>query len=257
MLSEKGLFFKYRSFNKTTKLHTKAILSENEVFFPDRSGFNDPFDSRVRPIFEGTEDEWKDWLAGALARRHSELSDEERAKKVQDAIKNQRFKNIPDWVGRDFPDKAGIFCMSKRYDHLLMWSHYAESHTGLCIAFSEENRFFERAQRITYTEAYPNLSYLHTSQDELTTAMLLTKADVWAYEEEWRVIEHEGGPGIYTFPPESLVAVILGCRMASQDKHIVQQWCNQRRPRPGIFQARMGKRRFALDFKDITSIAYL
>ena len=255
MLSRGDLFFKYRAFNEATKPHIRDVLIGNRVYFARRSSFNDPFDSCVRPVYEGTEDEWRDRYAGVLARRCPELSEEQRLKMVRDMIRNQRFKSIPDWVGRDFPERAGIFCLSKRYDHLLMWSHYAESHTGLCIAFSEDNAFFGSAQPITYVKAYPDISYLHSSQDVLTTAMLLTKADVWEYEEEWRIIEHKGGPGIYTFPPESLVAVILGCKMPAQNKDLVQQWCSERRPRPRIFQACMSERQFALDFKEITSIA--
>ncbi len=230
-----------------------AMLNKNEVYFARRSSFNDPFDSRVRPVFEGSQEEWKTWYAGVLVRRRPDLSKQERLRLVEDMIRNERFKSVPDWVGRDYPDRAGIFCMSRCHDHLLMWAHYAESHTGLCLAFDANNEFFGRAQPIEYAKPYPHVSYLHASQDVLTTAMLLTKADVWAYEEEWRIIDHKNGPGLYTFPADSLKAVILGCRMPTQSKHLVQQWCNVRKPRPRIFQEQIADRQFALDFKEVTT----
>jgi len=55
----------------------------------------------------------------------------------------------------------------------------------------------------------------------LVNALILTKASDWAYEDEWRVIDHETGPGLKAFPEELLVGVILGARMAPDDRRYV------------------------------------
>lgn len=37
----------------------------------------------------------------------------------------------------ELEDLPRISCFSKRYDSILMWSHYASSHEGVCIEFDE------------------------------------------------------------------------------------------------------------------------
>jgi hypothetical protein len=256
-LAQNDLLYKYYAFNERTRQYVKQVLAGNKVYFPTPTEFNDPFDSKIRPSFEGTEEEWKTWLMGALERRCPHMGPTQRLRTVERAARERRFSSMPKWVGLSPLDKMGVFCISKRCDHLLMWSHYAESHTGLCVAFNANNEFFGQAQEIKYREGYPKFRYLDASQEELTEATLLTKADVWSYEEEWRVIEYTTGPGIYPFPPGLLVAVILGCRMIPTDKHLMCQWCARRCPRPKIFQARVAEGEFRLDLIDITATAYL
>jgi hypothetical protein len=160
-------------------------------------------------------------------------------------------------VGLSHLEKMGLFCMSKRCDHLLMWAHYAQNHTGLCFVFDAANEFFGRAQEIRYARDYPKVQYLRASKQLITEATLLTKAGVWRYEREWRVVEHEKGPGSYRFPPEALVGVILGYQMPPTNKQLIYQWCARRARRPQIFHARPAEREFRLTLKDITSVAYL
>jgi hypothetical protein len=33
------------------------------------------------------------------------------------------------------PSSVGIYCVSTNYDDVLMWSHYADSHKGICLEF--------------------------------------------------------------------------------------------------------------------------
>lgn len=59
-------------------------------------------------------------------------------------------------------------------------------------------------------------------------AALLTKAEHWAYEQEWRLIDYSNGPGVCPFPPEALTSVILGAQTSPQDKEKVLGWINGR-----------------------------
>ncbi|EPJ44297.1 MAG: hypothetical protein OFPII_35920 [Osedax symbiont Rs1] len=43
---------------------------------------------------------------------------------------------------QDF-DMYGILSMTERIDNLLMWSHYADSHTGFVIGFDPSHDFFD------------------------------------------------------------------------------------------------------------------
>src|ERR1700731_4449263 len=36
---------------------------------------------------------------------------------------------------KHFRQSKGLLCFSRNWDNLLLWSHYAASHTGLCLGF--------------------------------------------------------------------------------------------------------------------------
>ncbi len=119
-----------------------------------------------------------------------------------------------------------IACFTERPDSILMWSHYAENHTGICLYYDMHT-----------LETYPILDkgylmeYIHPVQysadaseqivlfrdlvfsqaktgkynefDALRFSMInsLTKAPDWSYEHEWRMILNLGN---IENPPDSM-----------------------------------------------------
>lgn len=73
-------------------------------------------------------------------------------------------------------EETGVFCLSEIPDHILMWSHYADSHTGICIKFeaTSHTQFFGLAQRVCYQTTYPILNIIKDSQDDILKKALLT-----------------------------------------------------------------------------------
>ena len=106
--------------------------------------------------------------------------------------------------------KARISCFSKRNDSILMWSHYANSHKGVCLEFEENREFF---REVIYSTKRPKLSLYDataralafdyigeklTYQDkEFADKMLkplYTKSTDWSYEKEIRCILSDTEP---------------------------------------------------------------
>ena len=47
-----------------------------------------------------------------------------------------KFQKFADKILFDYQDKYyGIFSCSKKWNSILMWSHYAANHTGFCVGF--------------------------------------------------------------------------------------------------------------------------
>ena len=67
---------------------------------------------------------------------------------------------------------------------------------------------------------------------------LLTKADFWAYEQEWRIIEHDKGPGAHIYPPSLLDGIILGARICPENRAKVLSWVSSRATKIEVLQAR-------------------
>jgi len=246
-LTEPQFLYKYYSFNK----YTEKIFTHNEIYFPTPNEFNDPFDSKIKLSYEGTKKKWKEYLLQALERRIPDLTKEQRLAEVDRIIEEGRYKQIPDNISYSFLDKIGVFCMSEKKDHILMWSHYSASHTGFCLEFNATNEFFGRYQKIIYKLNYPKVNYFKSTQWEKTKTSLLTKAFFWKYEQEWRIIEHRKGPRVYIFPKELLTGVIFGCSILQENRTKILKWCSDRKHRPNLYQARVKKREFGLDILEI------
>ena len=82
-------------------------------------------------------------------------------------------------------------------------------------------------------------------------ATLLVKAKLWCYEKEWRIIEHEHGEGTYSFPPELLTGVIIGCQMPDENKNKIINWAKIRNPRPILYKEEVKEREFGLDIEEL------
>lgn len=133
-------------------------------------------------------------------------------------------------------DKARISCFSARNDSILMWSHYADSHTGVCLEFEEDRKFFKKvlySDDKHYFELYDisSICLAHhftktpmTFQEEQYADKMLkpfyTKSTDWSYEKEIRCVlsnDEPNTPGyIYDdnkcFLTMNITKVLIGTR---------------------------------------------
>ena len=89
---------------------------------------------------------------------------------------------IASWRG-----KNGLLCFSRNWDNLLMWSHYAVSHTGLCLGFDIPDASPAFDIDVHYQ---PNVLQIKRRDDvnlDLVARLLRTKHESWSYEQEVRV----------------------------------------------------------------------
>lgn len=89
-------------------------------------------------------------------------------------------------------DSVRVVCLSEVYDSILMWSHYAQNHTGFCIEydFEENNMFYKRLYPVKYTKDRYAISKaeMSNSNTHWIYKTICSKSDVWSYEKEWRIV---------------------------------------------------------------------
>jgi hypothetical protein len=132
----------------------------------------------------------------------------------------------------------GIYSLAERSDNILMWSHYGDQHKGLALGFEIDDSLFNISRtpfcrKVIYAEEFPKLSpddvnmttdfkfnglqaekELHFTDNELIAQKTLyTKANCWAYEDEWRIIYDSYG--LKPFPGK-LVKIVFGCRTSKE-----------------------------------------
>ena len=110
--------------------------------------------------------------------------------------------------------------MSAERDNLLMWSHYADCHRGICIEFKTTvgTLFGCDLLDVVYAPDYPKLNVCDKPDVEFVKQCVRTKSVDWAYEEEWRIIYTETGPQSFRPEDEELRGVIFGAHISENNK---------------------------------------
>ncbi len=116
--------------------------------------------------------------------------------------------------------RRGLYCLTPDPLSILMWSHYGANHTGICLEFHVGNGLFLDAPAVEYLSEYPTILTEELFTPATVKSILLTKAECWKYEDEFRLIGSpdvlEGNPlklhdNYLKLPDLALMSVIVGC----------------------------------------------
>lgn len=253
------VLYKYRDISNANYRYVERIFTHNELYFSKPLDFNDPFDCQPRFSLEASTKEKRDYLKDRFPKIFPGLSRQQRRIQIKSLVKTNRLadpgllKSLEGEHRKRILEETGVFCLSEIPDHILMWSHYSSSHTGICIEFeaSSKTKFFSLAQRVHYQKDYPVLNVIKDSPDEILEKALLTKAKFWEYEKEWRISWQDNPPGVYRFPNGLLKGVIFGSRINEQDKEMVKSWISKMDYNPSLYQAKLKKYEYGLDIDQI------
>lgn len=231
--------YHYQSFEKPERL--ARVFTDGTLYFSMPRDFNDPWD--CRPFYNKSaldDPEYYDrvvrWLVHAARIYNTALSEEEhvrREKEIRDNRKLLEFMidGITTEMKKETQEQYRVYCLSMHPDSILMWAHYAASCRGVCLEFSVENELFCGALPVEYLHNYPRIDVAATDEDE-NLKPLLTKSDVWDYEDEFRVIVTEHPfvypdvpttkEGLLGLPKGALRSVIVGAEMPTSDREVVK-----------------------------------
>jgi hypothetical protein len=244
--------WKYRAWND----YTRALLTRGDTYFSTVEQLNDPFEFRWREQFP-RDPEKIDWLIReACAARYPNDSPSERSSHFRhhraeiiqiiaahpDGVRPTEIK--PDW---------GVLCLSEICDDILMWSHYAQNHRGVCLGIRTECMGRKILRPVNYVERVPvidTLDYLRREKRETYTRLSLTKAAHWSYEKEWRTIDR---PGVHTFPA-CVDRVIIGAMADESTRQAVRNAVAAAAHPIEVMQADLSSTYYALDVRTLSDL---
>ena len=222
--------YKYRSPN----CNTLNILKKQCLWAAKPEDFNDPFDCDLDISVGITENN----MLAAIHQHRSESTIAEYKASNLDAdgkfTPEERKRLDHETQGLIEKNKnSGIVCLSEECDSILMWSHYAGEHKGVCFEFTRavDNCLgdIELCSPVKYDTHYPiiDLGRLLLNQDgETLKIMMYTKSEEWAYEKEWRLITPQGDKECPW--PVPISRVILGIKIEDQFKSKIETLCQER-----------------------------
>jgi hypothetical protein len=244
--------YRYRHLQGEHREYTSRILTDSLIYFPPPTSFNDPFDCKVHFQPSNSKPEVRKLFGKLIRENRPDLNREQRRRLRELGVRhvghNPSLEEITCGIQDDI-DKLGVLSLSASDNNILLWSHYAASHSGICLQFLAEDNtlFFGRAQKVQYLTEYPRV-HLHDDPELHVKSFLLSKAYDWSYEQEWRIID-ENGPGEKKFPEDLLIGVILGVHMSTKDKNFIINLLRKRKHQVRIYQAIISKGSFSLEIK--------
>ena len=300
MLHNKTHFFKYCTSDALEKVLTKHTFKwSSPTLFNDpfdiqtdfRFGFdfddlaepllqeqikivwddNEPEGNADHPLFKAMLETRKNRIANPNTRSRAEFEKFFREvaydkKKIEETSKeNERW-----W--KDLREDLRVYCVSEVHDDILMWAHYADSHSGAVIkhkVIPGKDYAICAARPVRYDDKMPIIADIDTyikhitgqkelDYNELFINFSTTQSRHWAYEKEWRCVGSASRKNmeifnLYKFNPEEIEAIYFGCRMREDTRLKIIKLLSTNFSHVRLFQGRTHPKNYKLDFDSIRS----
>jgi len=258
------ILYKYRSLSGDNFGFTRDIFLKNELYFPHPDEINDPFDCKIPPSFKKIS---KKLLIDKITEIESKPDKFKFDPFVIELAKNGVISNNLETITETLQSKynekhlqnVGILSLSEEKFDIRMWSHYSNSHKGICIGFNWIklyvifNGTHLHADNVKYPKfnQYPVWNPFIDDPQEEINKLYFTKSLDWSYEKEWRIVFPEKGGTAQNFNPNAIVSVHLGCHINKEHKENVINWCLQRKQKPKIYEITKDEESYSLQEKEV------
>ncbi|WP_417327792.1 DUF2971 domain-containing protein [Halarcobacter sp.] len=249
------LLYKYRKFDKEER--TWDIIRNNELYFSSFRGFNDPFDCNLDFKID---DDYTSEDIDKFKNRISERRKIPKSKLDKGLSLEEYAKELKGYI-LDMKEKSGILSMSCNCKNILMWSHYADNHKGLCFGFSfdSQDKCFSKGSPVKYSndDEYLPINVFAVEYEKELTRLFTIKSKYWEYEEEFRFITINS-KGLKRFSKQTLKEIIFGCKASKENIKTTIQLCNDNGFQHIQFKkAKKVINKFELEFENIKKEDYL
>ncbi len=222
--------FKYYSPEYKGK-HNLSVFTEDALLFQQPIVFNDPWDCKPPHVIIPKRMSFLEKAFLNIAERNGgSLAKKQWEKLSEEPL--DRIIQIIDQIYRDEFEsertKFGVFCMSFNPDSELMWSHYADSHTGYMLHFKINviqyldlpplNKIGDLIP-VKYKdkrETWDLQQYIENKEGHLLN-MIRVKSGAWEYERELRIVNIDKS-GFITIPKNWLQSIVLGVNIKPELK---------------------------------------
>lgn len=183
------MVYKYKSVDNFKYVYD--ILKNNRIYLPKADELNDPLEGINNLNF------------GACGNSYS-------------VIEGRYDEVWPPY--KDALNKFRILSLTQRNDNILMWSHYANNFSGICIGFAEDKTFAQTTE-IEYSSKTYQVDQNISLEENARKSLLFKNLD-WKYEQEKRIVLEQSDPYLY-FEENEIKEIIFGPKIDSFHKEII------------------------------------
>lgn len=251
--------YKYRAIDGDGLDRLERMVMFGELYFAAPESFNDPFDMALDPSFVASNEQLRLFWDEDLRSRFPGMQRGERQKRIKRFILETKTAAGHARVVRVHAKsvkKTGVFCLCENIESTLMWSYYANGHTGVAVQFGFDAPGLESLSpvmvwRVGYTDAVPRVNYYRDSNFTYFTATMATKSLDWAHEREWR-FALSNRIGVATVPLRVITAVVFGLRTPAGVRSTIRNWASRRKERLKLLQVVKQPGRYELAIEPAT-----
>ena len=208
-LNQKKLIYKYCSY----EVGLNDIILKQSLKFSNPSEYNDPFDCH------------ESLIKLDLMNLNFETFIEEQYPNLS--------RNIKRGLVRDFNSKYlykclleerkrfKITCFSLSYNNILMWSHYADKHRGICVGFQFHPIYHDKfiLTPVSYIDKIPLIDG-KVDAYKMIRYWLSIKSNCWVYEKEVRAITKSKNNNSFEYihyEKDDIKEIIFGCKVSQKE----------------------------------------
>ncbi|SIO67979.1 Protein of unknown function [Burkholderia sp. GAS332] len=238
-----------------------ALLTTPQLWLAAPSSFNDPMDCKPGFRFSGGTPEAREkfrrvTIIRMVKRDHPQAKGDELISLVADYSRKRqdidsRFEEEADLALSAALQSIGVLCLSERHRDPVMFYHYGDRHSGMCLKFRIGD-FLAGVERVKYGENYPVVEFFDDlDHEEQFEKIFLTKYKSWEYEHEWRYVaanlDLENPQRLRDYPAELLSGVTFGYKMPQDDRDYAVDLLCKRGSKVELFEAKLDRNHYLLD----------
>lgn len=238
---DESLLFKFYPIN----INLSRSLVNSEIWFSALNKLNDPFEVQfeMERMDELPTDEFLfDWYQTRSSFKHSV----HKTKRLIESIKrnpSQFYKDLKTDLKICYFNKLKVACFSLIYNEILMWSHYADEHKGICLVFNKvilngDDSYkkshlevdFVKAKKVLY--GFPEKLRVSFKKEEFKLPIknlegsIFKKLKCWKYEKEYRILYKDTFSTIanginLNFNKKALRGIIFGEKWLNADISLI------------------------------------
>jgi len=213
--------YKYRAVNPEDHVSIDRLrdtLVRSKLWLSSSEAFNDPFDMSTKVDISRDGKKKREMFYKIAKGIELKYNDRKRFTREMMLKPHSEMEEVLQNTFEDSINKIGVFSFAGDPRSILMWSHYADNHRGICIQFEsarDPQVVFRAVVPVQYTNEYPRVEYTSNYKESLRK-VLLNKHEGWSYEKEERIILYDKANTYLSFSPDAITSVIFGCK-ASKD----------------------------------------
>ena len=224
--------YKYRGFSgEYDERNLRDMIVHSVLRLSPHSTFNDPYEMFVHVIVESTREQRLQRFTQLAAEQAPNEAPDRRARMAQFLLERPDSEHVARCQESiaGIRQRSGVFCFAGDPRSILMWSHYAENHQGVCLQFERMKDFptLGHAVRVKYGEDLPTVNWIVGFPGNIER-MLLAKHPSWEYEKERRITAIENANRYLQLRPDALTGIIFGCKTQKSHMDLIDKLLAER-----------------------------
>lgn len=225
-------------------------LDKEAVWFSHPSKFNDPYDSSAAFFDSIMQPGWQKEMKKVKTTNFQ-------IKQLKRVFEEEEYRMHTEFVEKS-RDSLRVCCFTENKDSVLMWSHYADQHKGICVEYdftslTPDDVRLKWLYPVIYSNIYLNISeFLKPENINPFIFMLASmhKYKAWSYEKEWRMMIANGvmTDEAYKLMPTP-TAIYMGSRIDRDVTIYLGEFCYRKNIK--LFRGYFERSKFKMSFNEI------